>query len=86
LVSKVKLRKTPAVVIKEIVVDDLENPEVEETMNILDTPIRVIQDIGVNLCDVPLEELSPKKLFWLHSRTRQNIEIFYFCLYQYEYF
>jgi hypothetical protein len=26
------------------------------------TPIAVIQSIGVNLCGVPSEELSPKKL------------------------
>jgi hypothetical protein len=33
-----------------------------EMVDIPDTPVPVMQSIGVNLCGVPPEELSPEKL------------------------
>jgi hypothetical protein len=37
------------------------------------TPIPVIQAIGINLCDVPAEELSPKKLLAELQEEEDNL-------------
>jgi hypothetical protein len=64
--SKVKPRKNPMMTVSDekdvdkVMVhssDDFANPVAPPH-----TPIAVIQSIGVNLCGVPSEELSPKKL------------------------
>jgi hypothetical protein len=64
LKSKVKPRKNP--VLLTTVVDNAHDlPENEQAMVTAPdntTPIPVLQSIGINLCGVPPEDLSPKKL------------------------
>ena len=59
--SKVKPRKIPEV--PRIAADDeMMQTNVQKTEIPEDTPIPVLQAIGINLCGVPLEELSEEKL------------------------
>jgi hypothetical protein len=64
LKSKVKPRKNP-VMLAPVEDDVPELPEKEQALVIASdntTPIPVLQSIGINLCGVPPEDLSPKKL------------------------
>jgi hypothetical protein len=61
VVSKVKPRKTPTMREVNSQTGD-SSSTASEMMDIPATPVPVIQSIGINLCGVPPEELSPEKL------------------------
>jgi hypothetical protein len=61
VVSKVKPRKTPTMREVNSQTGD-SSSTASKMMDIPATPVPVIQSIGINLCGVPPEELSPEKL------------------------
>jgi hypothetical protein len=60
IVSKVKARKIPTM--QEVAHSSSSASAENEEMEIPATPVPVLQSIGINLCGVPPEEVSPQKL------------------------